>query len=408
MFSRFFIDRPIFATVLSIVLVLAGGVSWVRLPNTQYPEITPPTVEVAAFYPGANAEVVRDTVAAPVEQQVNGVENMLYMSSQCANDGTYKLTVSFKVGIDLNMAQVLVQNRVNLAAPVLPDEVNRRGVLVTKKSPSTLMIVNLFSADGSRDNLYLSNYATIQLRDELARLAGVGDISYLGQRDYSMRVWLDPEKMAARHLSVGDVVAAIENQNIQVAAGQIGQPPVARGQVFQYIMTAQGRLTNEDQFGDIIIKSEQERNVHIRDIGRVELGAQAYDQICTLNGKPSVALSVYQLPGSNALDTAKLVRAKMEELKLRFPPGVDYRIVYDTTPFIQESINEVYKTLFDRGHPGSHRRANVLAELAFGIDPPDRGARSRHRHLRLHGGRGVQLEQPDAVWLGAGHRHRRG
>src|SRR5579863_6128043 len=242
MFSRFFIDRPIFASVLSIIITLAGFLSLKSLPIAQYPEITPPTVEVSAVYPGANAQVVADTVAAPIEQQVNGVEGMLYMASQCTNDGTYTLTVTFQNGVDLNMAQVLVQNRVALAQPILPDLVKRRGVTVKKKSPSILMIVNLFSPNNSRDNLYLSNYATIQLRDELARLNGVGDITYLGQRDYSMRVWLDPGKMAFRNLTSSDVVRAIEAQNAQVAAGQIGQPPVPEGQVFQYTMSTLGRL----------------------------------------------------------------------------------------------------------------------------------------------------------------------
>src|SRR6516162_2687666 len=250
MFSRFFIDRPIFASVMSIIIVLAGLLALRSLPVAQYPEIAPPTVEVSAIYPGANAEVVADTVAAPIEQQVNGVEHMLYMSSQCTNDGSYSLTVTFEHGIDLNIAQVLVQNRVNLAQPILPDLVKRRGVTVKKKSPNVLMIVNLFSPDDSgqnmRDNLYLSNYATIQLKDELSRLPGVGDITYLGQRDYSMRVWLDPEKMASRNLTSADVVQAVTEQNTQVAAGQIGQPPVARGQVFQFTMSTMGRLIQED------------------------------------------------------------------------------------------------------------------------------------------------------------------
>src|SRR5438874_10386727 len=229
MFSRFFIDRPIFAAVLSIVITLAGGIAVWTLPVAQYPNITPPTVEVAAAYPGANAQTVADTVAAPIEQQVNGVENMMYMSSQCTNDGSYSLTVTFQNGIDLNMAQVLVQNRVALAQPILPELVRRRGVTVKKKSPSVLMIVSLTSPDNSRDNLYLSNYATIQLKDELSRLNGVGDITYLGQRDYSMRLWLDPAKMATRNLTASDVVAASEQQNTQVAAGQLGQPPIADG-----------------------------------------------------------------------------------------------------------------------------------------------------------------------------------
>jgi multidrug efflux pump subunit AcrB len=348
MFSKFFIDRPIFAAVLSIVITLAGAIALYGLPIAQYPDITPPTVEVAAYYPGANAQVVADTVAAPIEQQVNGVEGMMYMSSQCTNDGTYALTITFKVGVDLNMAQVMVQNRVALAEPILPELVKRRGVMVKKKSTSILMIVNLFSPDDTKNNLDLSNYATIQIRDELARLAGVGDITYLGQRDYSMRVWLDPEKMSTRGLSAADVVQAVQQQNTQVAAGQIGQPPVPEGQVFQFTMSTRGRLTDASEFADMVLRVDAEgRVVRLRDVARIDLGAQSYDQTCTLDLKPSVALSVYQRPGSNALETARLVRAKMEELKGRFPAGIDYAIVYDTTPFIRESVREVFKTLRD-------------------------------------------------------------
>jgi multidrug efflux pump len=350
-FMRFFIDRPIFASVLSILFTLAGAVAVFNLPVAQYPEITPPTVEVSAIYPGANAQVVADTVAAPIEQQVNGVENMMYMSSTCANDGTFTLTITFKPGTDLNVAQVLVQNRVYLAQPVLPDLVKRRGVTVKKKAPNILMIVNLYSpkdAKEKRSSLYLSNYATIQLRDELSRLEGVGDITFLGQRDYSMRLWLDPEKMAAKNLSAAEVVRAVEQQNAQVAAGQVGQPPAPPGQAFQYTINTLGRLSDPDEFADMIVKTGDEgRMVRLRDVARIELGAIGYDQTCTLDGQESVALSVYQLPGSNAIETARRVREKMEELRGRFPEGVDYRIVYDTTPFIDESIDEVFKTLRD-------------------------------------------------------------
>ncbi len=348
MFSRFFIDRPIFATVLSVVITLGGAIALFALPVTQYPEITPPTVEVSTTYAGANASVVADTVAAPIEQQVNGVEGMMYISSQCTNDGNYVLTVTFEPGTNLNLAQVLVQNRVGLAQPVLPDLVKRRGVTVKKKAPSMLMIVNLFSPGGSRDNLYLSNYATIQLRDELSRLPGVGDISFLGQRDYSMRIWLDPQQMAAHGISSADVVRAIEQQNAQVAAGQIGQPPTDSAQVFQYTMSTLGRLADEEEFGDMILRADDERRIiRLHDVARTELGAMAYNQVCTLDSQPSVALSIYQLPGSNALDTARQVREKMDELKFRFPQGVDYAIVYDTTPFIRESVNEVFGSLRD-------------------------------------------------------------
>src|SRR4051812_17960180 len=347
MFSRFFIGRPIFASVLSIVIVLAGSIALFTLPVAQYPDIAPPTVEVSAYYPGANASVVADTVAAPIEQQVNGVEGMMYMSSQCTNDGNYTLTVTFQPGTDLNISQVLVQNRESLAEPILPDLVKRRGISVKKKSPNVLMIVNLFASDNERTNLELSNYATIQIRDELSRLHGVGDITYLGQRDYSMRLWLDPAKMSAYGLNAQDIINAVQAQNIQVAAGQIGQPPTPTGQITQYIITTLGRLENTDQFANIIVKNVGSTLVHLKDVANIELGAQSYDQTCTLDGKPSVALSVYQLPGSNALEVASRVKERMRQLKRTFPPGIDYAIVYDTTPFINESIAEVFKTLFD-------------------------------------------------------------
>jgi multidrug efflux pump len=360
--SHFFIRRPIFASVLSIVITLAGSLAVFILPIAQYPDITPPTVQVTAIYPGANAQLVLDTVAAPIEQQVNGVENMLYMSSQCTNDGAYTLTVTFALGTDLNIAQVLVQNRVQLAMPVIPDIVQLQGVAVKKKSPSIMMIVNLISQKDKQgryvhDDLYLSNFATIQIRDELLRLPGVGDVTYLGQRDYSMRAWLDPEKLATRNMTADDVVNALKEQNIQVAAGQVGQPPVPPGQNFQLTMSTLGRLVDPYQFGDIVLKTslngpnaQDATVVHLCDVARLELGAQQYDQSCTLDTEPSVALSIYQLPGSNAIQTAKAVYAKMEELKAKVPEfheGVEYKIVYDTTPFIYESVTEVLKTLRD-------------------------------------------------------------
>jgi multidrug efflux pump len=347
--ARFFIDRPIFAVVVSVLVTLGGLVGLSRLPVALYPDITPPTVEVSAVFPGANATEVVKTVAAPIEQQINGVEGMISMSSTSGNDGHYALTVTFQPGIDLNIAQVLVQNRVNLAMPVLPELVKRRGVLVKKKSIGLLMLINLISPDGSRSDLYLSNYATIQLRDELARLDGVGDIVFLGQRDYSMRVWLDPEKLAIRELTAQAVVAAIEQQNAQVAAGQIGQPPAPAGLPFQYTINTQGRLSDPSEFADIILKTDGfGRTVRLRDVTTsVELGAVGYDQVSRLDGRACVALAIYPLPGSNALDTAQRVREKMAELKPRFPQGLDYAIVYDTTPFIQESVKEVIHTLRD-------------------------------------------------------------
>ncbi|MBV8314877.1 MAG: efflux RND transporter permease subunit, partial [Planctomycetaceae bacterium] len=352
--TRFFIDRPIFSWVISIVILLAGAVAVFVLPVAQYPDITPPTVTVSASYPGANARVVADSVAAPIEQQVNGVDHMMYMSSQCTNDGNYTLTVTFELGTDPNMNQVLVQNRVSLAMSQLPTQVQIQGVNVKKKSPDLLLAVNLFSPGRIYDDLYLSNYATTRIKDELLRLPGVGDVTYLGQRDYSMRVWLDPEKMAMLNVSAGDIVSVIQKQNVQVAAGQIGQQPVPPGQQLQLTMSTLGRLEDTKQFGDILVKSGTVSTdavstpvVRIRDVARVELGAQQYDQICRLSGQPSVALAVFQLPGSNALDVAHAVKKKMEELKKRFPKGLEYKIAYDTTPFIDQSVEEVFNTLRD-------------------------------------------------------------
>ncbi len=492
MIARFFVDRPIFAAVISVVIVLAGLVAVVALPVAQYPDVTPPTVLVKAVYPGANATTVRDTVAAPIEEQISGVEGMMYMSSTCTNDGAYNLVVTFKMGTDSDMAQVLVQNRVSLALPVIPPLVQNEGITVKKTSANTLMIVNLISPDNTYDDIFLSNYATIYVKDELGRVPGVGDIGYLGQRDYSMRAWLDPDKMAAWGLGAMDVVNAIAVQNVQVAAGQIGQPPVAsRAAQFQLTINTLGRLSTVEQFSNIIVKTgatamgststsgstigsgnavaptgspssmtstnaqayaanESTGIVYLHQVVRdnryfvrvrldpaklaahnlqteqvsyalrksarsiepdtqsptsstqtsrgssidwlltyggfdppdvkkvanteissgtrlsdlvtekngiqhledrdelgVQLGSQQYDQSCTLDGQPSVALSIYQLPGTNALATASAVRAKMAELKSRFPAGLDYKIVYDTTPFIRESVNEVFWTLLE-------------------------------------------------------------
>ncbi|MCG8586799.1 MAG: multidrug efflux RND transporter permease subunit, partial [Pirellulales bacterium] len=360
MISRFFIDRPIFAAVLSIIITLAGAIAVFELPIAQYPNITPPTVVVSTSYPGANARIVRDTVAAPVEQQVNGVEGMMYMSSSCTNDGKYSLTITFKLGTDVRMAQVLVQDRVALALPMIPEAVQRQGIQVSKKSPSTMMIINLVSTDDPEsgkpryDDLYLSNYATIQLKDALARVPGVGDVTYLGQRDYSMRAWLGPKKLASLDLTASDVVRAIQNENIQVAAGQIGQQPSPPGQQFELSINALGELSEVEQFANIVVKvgspgrdAQTPTVVLLRNVAEIELGAKDYGQSCTLNGRPSVALSIFQLPGSNAIATAKGVRSKMEELSQRFPEGLEYKIVYDTSPFIRESIREVGKTFRD-------------------------------------------------------------
>jgi multidrug efflux pump len=447
MISHFFIDRPIFATVLSIVFVLVGGVAVIELPVAQYPEVAPPTVNVTATYPGANAKTVAETVATPIEQEINGVENMLYMSSRCTNDGQMTLDVTFKLGTNLDMAQVFVQNRVKIAEAKLPEEVKRQGVTTKKKSPSILLCVNLISPGQRYDQLYLSNFSTINVKDNLARIHGVGDVSFLGPRDYSMRVWLDPLKMAARAMTAGDVIKAIKEQNVQVAPGRLGQPPLPSGTnvPFQLVINAQGRLESVEKFLDIkVMPGTKGQLVYLRDIVRdtilginldpaklaargitadetaralravssrvqvqsfggnpppaskklqlkvtqppanlgdlvirvnadkekialkdlirdrdgiddksagfgrgVELGAKAYDVNSYLDGQPAVTMAIFQLPGSNALETAKAIKAEMERLKTTFPEGVEYRIVYDTTVFIEESIHEVYKTLFE-------------------------------------------------------------
>jgi len=344
--SRFFIDRPIFAAVLSIVITLAGGIALFVLPLALYPSISPPTVSVDCNYPGASAQVVSETVATPIEQQVNGVENMMYMSSQCTNDGTYNLTVTFKHGVNLNLAQVLVQNRVSLALPQLPDVLKQTGVNVRKMSPDILMAIALNSPNGRYDQLFLSNYATLQVKDELARLPGVSDTRMLGQRDYSMRVWLDPDKLAARGMNAGDVALAVRGQNTQVASGQVGQPPSPAGQALQVPISLLGRLNEVEQFEEIVVKATPDGRVtRLKDIARVELGAKNQDINGQVNGLPSVSLAIFQLPDANALDTADTVRAKMDELAKDFPPGIRYEIRYDTTPFIRESIGEVFKTL---------------------------------------------------------------
>ncbi|XZE46070.1 efflux RND transporter permease subunit [Pirellulaceae bacterium SH467] len=349
MFARFFVDRPVFATVLSLVIVLLGGISLMQLPIAQYPEVAPPTIQVSATYPGANAQVVADTVAAPLEQEINGVERMLYMASRCTNDGIMNLDITFELGTNIDQAQVLVQNRVAIAEAKLPDEVKRQGVVTKKKSPSILLAVNLVATDDRYDQLYLSNFATIEVRDALMRIPGVGDVAMLGARDYAMRVWLDPTKLAIRNLAAGDVLQALREQNVQVAAGRIGQEPADPGQEFQLAINTKGRLIEPEQFNEIIVKTGSKGElVRLGDIARTELGAKNYDVSSSLDSKPSVTMAVFQLPGSNALATADRIREEMRRLRdERFQEGVEYAIVYDTTTFVDESVKEVYKTLIE-------------------------------------------------------------
>lgn len=352
--SRFFIDRPTFAWVLSIVLTLAGIVCAFTLPIAQYPPIVPPTIQVTTSFPGASAKTLAEAVGQPIEEQVNGVEGMIYMSSTCANNGSYTLTVSFDVGTDIHAALLLVQVRVQLAMPLLPEIVQKQGVNVQMQSPNILLAVNLIAPDGRYDPLFLSNYAQINIYDELSRVKGVALVNVLGQREYSMRAWVDPMKLAARDLTVGEVLQAIREQNVVVAPGNVGQQPVPHGQEYQLVLNTLGRLTTTEQFGDIIVKvGKGGRYVRLREVARLELGAQNSDLICALSTMvdgqlvryPSVGLAIFPLPQANALDTAKGVQEKMEQLKKKFPQGLDYQIAYDTTPFIRHSVEDVIHTI---------------------------------------------------------------
>ena len=347
-FSRFFIDRPIFAAVIAVLITVVGLLAYISLPVTQYPDVVPPTVSVVAQYPGASAETVANTVAAPIEQEINGVDDMLYMSSQSTGDGRLTITVTFKIGTDLDKAQVLVQNRVAIAQARLPEDVQRLGVTVRKASPDFLMVVNLQSPDGSLDRNYISNYALTHVKDEIARLDGVGDVQMFGSRDYGMRIWIDPGRAAALGLTGDEIVTALRNQNVQVSAGSLGAPPVATGAAWQANIETQGRLDDPQQFADIVIRTDADgHQVRVRDVARVELGAQDYTVNTYLSGKPTVVIAVMQRPGSNALAAANAVKAKMDALSAQFPRGLQYSVIYNPTEFIGQSIDAVYHTLFE-------------------------------------------------------------
>ena len=343
--SHFFIDRPIFACVLSIVFVILGAVAYARLPVAQYPEIAPPIINVTGQYPGASADIVASTVVAPIEEQINGVENMLYMSSNSTADGRFSIAVSFDLGTNLDIAQVQVQNRVAIAQPRLPADVRLVGVTVTKSSPDLMLVVHLYSPDKSRDALFISNYATLEIKDALTRIEGVGSITVFGSRDYAMRVWLDPDRLQSLGLTAGDVTLAMQGQNIQVASGVLNQPPVDRPGAFQVAVKTLGRLADPEEFGSIVVKQSAAAVVRLRDVAKIELAALDYSSNSYLNVEPAVALAVFQRPGSNALSTSETIRATMEELSKRFPPGLTHTIIYDPTQFIRQSVDEVQKTI---------------------------------------------------------------
>src|SRR5499427_8596606 len=347
-FSHFFVDRPIFAAVISVIVTLVGYISFRALPVAEYPEIAPPTVVVNATFAGASAEVIGQTVASPIEQEINGVDNMIYMVSQATGDGALSINVVFKPGTNVDQAQVLVQNRVSVALPRLPEEVQRIGVTVRKSSPDLLLVIHLISSDGSLDQQYISNYATINVKDVITRIDGVGDTIVFGARDYSMRIWLDPAKVQARGLTASDVVAALRAANIQVAAGSINQPPARSPGGFELAVQTLGRLSRPEQFNDIIVATGDDGRVtRVRDIARVELGSLNYTTNAYLDNQVATAIGIFQRPGSNALATANTVLNTMEELSKSFPPGMAYRVVYNTTEFIQQSVHEVIQTLFE-------------------------------------------------------------
>ena len=347
-FSHFFIDRPIFAGVISVIVTLLGFISFRALPVTEYPEIATPTVVVSATFPGASAEVIAQTVATPIEQEINGVDNMLYVVSQSTGNGALSISVVFKPGTNIDIAQVLVQNRVSVALPRLPEEVQRFGVTVRKSSPDLMLVIHLISPDGSLDPQYISNYATINIKDVITRIDGVGDTIIFGARDYSMRIWLDPAKVQARKLTASDVVTALRAANVQVAAGSINQPPATSPGAFEIAVQTLGRLSDPEQFNEIVIASDDDGRVtRVRDIARVELGSQDYTRSAYLDNKVATAIGIFQRPGSNALATAATVIATMEELANSFPRGLSYRVAYNTTEFIQQSIDEVIKTLLE-------------------------------------------------------------
>ena len=407
-FAHFFIDRPIFASVLSIVLLLVGSIAYTQLPVAQYPEIAPPTIVVRTSYPGADAETIANTVATPIEQQINGVEDMLYMSSYSTADGSMSLTITFKLGTDLDKAQVLVQNRVAIAVPQLPEDVQRNGITTTKSSPDLMMVVHVLSPDNRYDQLYASNYANTRIRDVLLRLDGVGDITIFGERQYSMRVWLDPQKLASYSMTSGDVVQALRDQNVQVNGGEIGGPPTSGTNAFQYTVTMQGRFEDARQFRYVIVKTGADgRLVQLQDVARIELGAKDYVTNSYLDGSPAVALGIFSRPGTNALAAAATIKSTMQELAKDFPPGLKYDIVYDPTEFIAEFDQ---RCLHDDIRSCDSRRAcraRLPAIVAYRNHSYRRHPGLVDRHVRHSSGIRLFAEYADLVRSRPRHRYRR-
>ena len=411
-FSQFFITRPVFAGVLSAMILIAGLISMPQLPISEYPEVVPPTVVVHTAYPGANPQVIADTVAGPLEQAITGVEDMLYQFSQATSDGVMTLTVTFKLGTDVDKAQVLVQNRVAQATPKLPQDVQRIGVTVNKATPDITLGVFLLSPDGRYDQNYLSNFAILHVKDELAKLDGVGDMQTCGGGNYSMRIWLDPEKVAARGLTAGDVANAIREQNVQVAAGQLGSAAVPANDEskpsFQIALNTKGRLIDEEDFRNIIVRTGSDGQItRLRDVARVELGSDNYALRAMLNNETAVGIGVFQRPGSNAIGISDAVRAKMAELKKGWPEGIDYNVAYDPTVFVRGSISAVLHTLRRGAGARRHRGHRVPADVARFDHSAARGAGVVDRHARRHASVRLRAQYAVAVRTRARDRHRR-
>ena len=403
---KFFINRPIFATVLALIIVVAGLVTLNVLPIAQYPDITPPTVQVSAVYPGADAQTVAQTVGLPIEQQVNGVDGMLYMSSNSSSSGAYSLTITFAVGTDIDMATVMVQNRVSIAQSSLPEAVIVQGITTKKQSSNIVMMLSLTSRDSLYDGLYLSNYASLNLTDQLARLPGVGSVSVMGAGNYSMRIWLDPEVMRIRNLTPDMVFQAISTQNRQVSAGYVGQPIAEANNPYQYTLTVKGRLTTPEEFGNIILRTEQGGKIlRLKDIARIELGSSSYNVTSRLRGRQAAAIAIYQLPGSNSLEVSKAVRAKMEEIASTLPQGVEYGVTLDTTEVINASIDEVLVTFLE---------TTALVVLVIFLFPPEFPGGNHSlpqyscfidRNTGCHGGIGILGQHINIIRIDPGDCH---
>ncbi len=408
MIAKFFIERPVLANVIALLIVILGIVALYTLPVAQYPDVVPPTVQVTARYPGRQRRHGAREVALPIEQRVNGVEGMIYMSSLSTSDGQYTLTVTFRIGTDGDKAQILVQNRVSSALAALPESVQKQGVQTNKRSTSILEIVALSSPDGRYDSLFLSNYATINLLDEIARLDGVGSVAVFGAGQYAIRIWLDPQKLQARGLVPQDVINAVNLQSRSTSAGQVGLPPVPQGQTFQYSINVHGKLDDVAEFEKIIVKTDTGgRITRLQDVARVELGAQQYSQTFKLDGKPAAGMAIYQLPNANALEVAKRVEARMKELAKAFPEGMAWTIPFDTTKFVESAVHDVYKTLIEAAVLVLDRHPRLPAGLARDAGAGDDRAGHHHRRLRGHGGARLHGEPVDAVRHHPRHRHRR-